>query len=489
MESARASTFKVGDWYATRALNLLERDGHSIQIEPRAMDVLGYLATHAGEVISVDELIASVWHGHVSDGSVYRIINHLRQALESDHQGARYIQTIPKRGYRLIADVSFQSEQLGPVGKRQRVDRREVPRLVQRPSYIFAASVVLIILGVVVFRGMSNESQIRDIERRPTESPVAYSLYLKSFVSETNAESRHLLDQALELDPSFALAHVWKARRFAFDLITDDEAALIETERLIQEDAERALELDPNLGYAYVALAELHSRHWREAEALAAFEQAIQLSPNNVEVLISFAFFDNERGQNQQAIEKAQAAVLLDPNNLRTHLRLGGAYLFAKDPDLVASVDLDFINRFPPDPWAYLALGFLELMRGSDSDVLTNISIAEQLLGDVKHAGFFARLAYAYSRIGRLDDASRVLGELEAMGSSGQRVGPAQFGFANLAAGNLEESLAWFNTAAETRDTPSGGNWITAVMKQNTFSDPLLDQPEWVQVRNRLGFR
>jgi TolB-like protein/DNA-binding winged helix-turn-helix (wHTH) protein/tetratricopeptide (TPR) repeat protein len=92
---------KIGPWTATPALNLLERESRSIKIEPRAMDVLVFLARQNGAVASVDELIASVWKGVVvGDGSVYLAIRQLRQVLD-DPDGTRYIETISKRGYRL----------------------------------------------------------------------------------------------------------------------------------------------------------------------------------------------------------------------------------------------------------------------------------------------------------------------------------------------------------------------------------------------------
>jgi TolB-like protein/Flp pilus assembly protein TadD len=105
-ERRRASSFTVGDWRVTRAMNKIERGSQSIQLEPLAMDVLVHLAAKPGEVVSIDELIARIWNGRATDGSVYRTINQLRRALEGDHDEARYIQTIRKRGYRLIAAVS-----------------------------------------------------------------------------------------------------------------------------------------------------------------------------------------------------------------------------------------------------------------------------------------------------------------------------------------------------------------------------------------------
>lgn len=97
---------RIGPWTVHPALNLLERGSRSVRIEPRAMDVLTFLAGRPGEVVSVEELMSAVWKGVVvGDGSVYLAIKQLRRALEEPGDGLRYIETIPKRGYRLAVPV------------------------------------------------------------------------------------------------------------------------------------------------------------------------------------------------------------------------------------------------------------------------------------------------------------------------------------------------------------------------------------------------
>ncbi len=68
-------------------------------------------------------------------------------------------------------------------------------------------------------------------------------------------------------------------------------------------------------------------------------------------------------------------------------------------------------------------------------------------------------------------------------------IGPAQYAITYLAAGDYEKSLEWFNATFETRDTPSGGIFITAMTVHNIFSDPVLKRPEFIKVRSRLGYR
>lgn len=97
---------RIGQWTATPELNLLEHGERSVKIEPRAMDLLMILAQHHGAVVSVEELIASVWKGViVGDGSVYLAIRQLRQVLDDPKGDKSYIETIPKRGYRLAVPV------------------------------------------------------------------------------------------------------------------------------------------------------------------------------------------------------------------------------------------------------------------------------------------------------------------------------------------------------------------------------------------------
>lgn len=90
------------------------------------MELLVYLARHGGEVVSNDDLIREVWHGRAfGDGVVYKKINQLRKALGDDSRNARLIETIPKRGYRLVAPVTA----LAPTGDaRRRGDTTEEPR-------------------------------------------------------------------------------------------------------------------------------------------------------------------------------------------------------------------------------------------------------------------------------------------------------------------------------------------------------------------------
>ncbi len=100
------SPFRVGSWLVEPSLNRLSRDGASVQLALKVMDVLLCLAGRPGELVSKHELADTVWQTeYVSDNTLTKRIAELRDALGDDAKQPRYVETIPKRGYRLIAEV------------------------------------------------------------------------------------------------------------------------------------------------------------------------------------------------------------------------------------------------------------------------------------------------------------------------------------------------------------------------------------------------
>jgi TolB-like protein/DNA-binding winged helix-turn-helix (wHTH) protein len=98
---------RIGAFVVDALLDEVTGGMTTIKLEPRAMDVLMYLAGHAGEVVSVDDLRAHVWAGViVTPDSVYRAVNAIRRAFEDDPRAPRYIVNVPRRGYRLVASVT-----------------------------------------------------------------------------------------------------------------------------------------------------------------------------------------------------------------------------------------------------------------------------------------------------------------------------------------------------------------------------------------------
>ncbi len=104
--SAPYEPFRLGEWLVEPCLNRLTRDGKSIQIEPKMMDVLVCLAEHADELVERRQLIDTVWATEFISATILtRAIAELRNALGDDARKPSFIETIHRRGYRLIAPI------------------------------------------------------------------------------------------------------------------------------------------------------------------------------------------------------------------------------------------------------------------------------------------------------------------------------------------------------------------------------------------------
>ena len=100
--------FYLGEWQITPASNTLQRAEEQKQLEPKAMDVLLYLCQNQAEIVSSDALLTHCWaNTETGDNPLHKTITQLRKALGDKASAPQYIETIRKRGYRVIATVEF----------------------------------------------------------------------------------------------------------------------------------------------------------------------------------------------------------------------------------------------------------------------------------------------------------------------------------------------------------------------------------------------
>lgn len=105
------TSFGVGHWRVDPALNSVAGPMETAHLEPKVMEVLVCLAEHASDVVSKDLLLRAVWPDtSVTDDVLTRAIFELRRVFGDEVRSPRVIQTIPKRGYRLIAPVVLDTD-------------------------------------------------------------------------------------------------------------------------------------------------------------------------------------------------------------------------------------------------------------------------------------------------------------------------------------------------------------------------------------------
>lgn len=109
MQSSDDPTFfSFGDWTVRPAQRTIERQDERLVLEPKLIDVLTYLAGTGGEVVSTEQLLTACWRGtFYGDNPVHKTMALLRKALQDDARSPRYIATVRKRGYQVVAKVAF----------------------------------------------------------------------------------------------------------------------------------------------------------------------------------------------------------------------------------------------------------------------------------------------------------------------------------------------------------------------------------------------
>lgn len=104
--SLETQQFEFGDFILDKREKVLRRGGKPVAVTPKALELLLFLVENHGHLIEKNELLKAVWaDSFVEEGNLAFTIRLLRKALADDAQKPRYIETVPKRGYRFIAEV------------------------------------------------------------------------------------------------------------------------------------------------------------------------------------------------------------------------------------------------------------------------------------------------------------------------------------------------------------------------------------------------
>lgn len=169
--------FLVGTWLVQPTLNTVSSKGNAVRLEPKVMEVLVRLASKPGEPVSKKELLNTVWaDAFVTEDVLARSISELRRAFADNPREPRFIQTIPKRGYRLVASVE-------PADRSVHEKTSTVQRPVRAKWFsVTAGLVVLLIFCDLIFRGNSS-----------TDWPGRLAT-ASSFPARVEAHSQHPVD-------------------------------------------------------------------------------------------------------------------------------------------------------------------------------------------------------------------------------------------------------------------------------------------------------
>jgi transcriptional activator of cad operon len=147
----RTGDWRIGDWRVCPKSGEISRNGETFKLEVRTMRLLVCLAERAGEVVSIEDLLNHVWSDvFVSQDSVYQAVATLRRLLGDDPKRPKYIVTVPRLGYRMVAQAGPWVEQPDAAASRtsKQGDRRA------KSSFLWAvAAIVFVSVAGLVIRG------------------------------------------------------------------------------------------------------------------------------------------------------------------------------------------------------------------------------------------------------------------------------------------------------------------------------------------------
>jgi len=300
-------------------------------------------------------------------------------------------------------------------------------------------------------RLLPNESEA--IKKKATVSTEAHNLFLKGrhFFSQRNPESvqRAIIcfEQAVEIDPLFALAYVGLADCY---LVLLDQSAVEPTgiDQKIESLAGRALELDSGLAEAHASLANLLQNRWNWKEAEAEYKRAIELNPNYATSHHWYSILLTRFDKFDQALDEIRIAHRLDPISPMVNVNLGLRLVEAGHLDegleqLRSSIQLD-----PNFGQGHAQLGATYVGMGRYEEGILELEKADEIMAGSPWAK--ALLAYTFGMKGEQAKAENYLKEIENLART-KYVPSALLGTVYFALGQKEKALELFQRAYDER--------------------------------------
>jgi len=182
MDQPSGTSLRVGDWRVSPASGQISREGETVRVEARTMRLLLCLAEHAGQVVSIDELLEQVWTGViVTQDSVYQAVTSLRRLLGDDPKQPSYIATVPRLGYRMVANVSPWVDQ--PLNSPAAPQSAEPPMLQgSRKNWTLpaagAAIALILVLAFLVYGRFGSPAHSRAAPAAPAQTSIAVLPFL-----------------------------------------------------------------------------------------------------------------------------------------------------------------------------------------------------------------------------------------------------------------------------------------------------------------------
>ena len=335
--------------------------------------------------------------------------------------------------------------------------------------------------------GLTGDEQKR-LTRRYTENTEAYQLYLKGnyywykFTPEAYEKSIDYYQQAIEKDPTYALAYAGLGNTYA---AMTYEGLLPPGEGFHKAEAavKKALEIDGSLAEAYGALGVVKGgQDWDWPGAEKAFQRALELDPSLVAARLFYAQHLRAVEHWDEAFKHMQKAQELDPLSVKTNEALGTLYFWAhRDDEAITQLR----KTLELDPTAAEVHDLLV-------DVLARKGQYKEAIAEKQHvfrAGGDAETAEALGQDFQAHGYEAVMRQLyesflESLkeGAKGGYVSPFRFALVYAKLGDRDQAFAWLERAMQERSP-----WLVW-LKVDPELDTLHSDPRFAPMVKRIGY-
>jgi len=324
--------------------------------------------------------------------------------------------------------------------------------------------------------------------RRHTDNADAFQRYLRGrhhwymMTPDRIAMSRSFFEQAIALDPGYALAYCGLADAYGFasamGMLPPDEGW-----PKAEAAARMALKLDENLGEAYNPLAAIqwmYYRDWAGAEPLLL--RGIELNPQFAEIHVLYAFYLAASGRFDESIAEARRGLELDPLSLRHSRYLGNWFYYARRYEDAVAQYHSALELDPNSALVYEDLGNVLERMGRFAEAIAAWRRAMLLDGDEELATIMedANTRDGFPAALRAVNARR-LKRLNVRSAAGEHVSAIEFARAQVRLADDDQAFAWLEKACEERTA------APLFLKSDPFYDRLRTDPRFPELLRRVG--
>jgi TolB-like protein len=321
-----------------------------------------------------------------------------------------------------------------------------------------------------------------------TTDPDAYQLYLKGqfywnkLTPESQSRSLDFYQQAIDKDPTFALAYVGISDAYMVLGIPDVMLGTLppqESLRNARSAADKALEIDPTLAEAYASRGHVKWKGHDWAGADEDFKHSIGLNGNYPNAHRFYSIYLASAGRSAEAIREVGRAEELEP--LSVGVKAHAAYIlyFARLYDEAIKKGRTAVEMDATSPVAHQRLGAAYEQKGMFPEAIAEFQKAVEGSNRIQLA--VASLAHAYALAGRRAEAEKLLAELKER-SGREYVSSYQVAEIYTALGEKEEAIKSLDKAYDERSID------LVLAKVDPRLDPLHDDPRYQELLKKVGF-